>query len=275
MIINQWSTQSMKRSKHFITLQILSLIASTQTFAATLPKSCDNSHQISVGLEGFYYNYREPNLMRSRGFLYGLNAAYNIPFCSDFFFQPDLRFSYGETNYTSHGTGSLKHIPNWLFETRLIMGKRFCLANNSHIDPYVGLGYRFKSDDTDGMRSTTGHWGYYRRSQYLYIPVGVTFHQNLSYGWSLSPTIEFDVFLLGRQQSHTRNAHHFKQSKGYGLRGDLMMNKQFSHGTISFGPFINYWDIKNSNVVKDKFGNGWIEPDNKTLETGLKVKYVF
>ena len=257
----------MQKKYRIFALQLLTTAASVPLFAATLP----NNHQYSLGLELFHYKYRESGVMESKGPLYGLNGAYNFTFAKDFFFQPDFRFAYGRTHYKSNGTGSLKNEPNWLFETRLIFGKRFKLGATTQLDPFLGLGYRFKSDDTEGKLTTTGHIGYYRRSQYLYIPLGITLHQQLNCNWSLAPTAEFDWFLLGRQRSDPLGITlHHKQKKGFGLKGDLMLTHKFTKSSLSFGPFVNYWRVKDSKIAL-----GFYEPRNKTIEAGIKVKYHF
>ncbi|HUX80513.1 MAG TPA: autotransporter outer membrane beta-barrel domain-containing protein [Alphaproteobacteria bacterium] len=265
----------MKKICHILALQLITTTTFCPLSAETLPQLQQFSNQFSLGLEGFHYNYRESRLMKTKGFLYGVNAAYNYTFNNGFFFQPDVRFDYGHTNYKSNGTGSMKKEPNWLVETRIIFGKRFKLTSTTELDPYVGFGYRYKADDTDGKKTTTGHLGYYRRSQYLYIPLGLTLHQQINCDWSLSPTAEFDWFLRGRQRSDLHKTINNTQKKGYGLKGDLMLTRKFSKSSLSFGPFINYWNIKNSNIVRVSPTMGLVEPHNKTIEAGLKVKYTF
>lgn len=270
--------------------QVLMVATCLPLSATTLPKVPQSPHQFSLGVESFYYTYREPGLMRDKGFLYGANATYNYTFAQDFFLQPDVRFAYGRTNYKSNGTGSSKNTPNWLVEPRLVFGKRFNLTSITELDPYVGVGYRYKTDNHDGKRTTTGHLGYRRKSHYLYVPLGFTLRQQINCEWSLAPTVEFDWFLRGWQQSYLpgqigkTKAVNNTQKKGYGLKGDLMLTKKFTKSSLSVGPFINYWNIKDSDPVKVKFvdGNGNIvgtggvfEPHNKTIEVGLKVNYSF
>ncbi|MBA3814197.1 MAG: autotransporter outer membrane beta-barrel domain-containing protein [Alphaproteobacteria bacterium] len=274
----------MKKICSFLALKFLTTITCLPVFATISPKVPQDPHQFSLGLEFFHYNYREPGVMNLKGFLYGANAAYNYTFINDFFIQPDFRFSYGHTDYKSNRTGSLKHEPNWLSETRFVFGKRFKLASITELDPYLGFGYRYKADDSKGKKSTTGHSGYRRKSQYLYIPVGLTLHQQLSCDWALAPTAEFDWFLHGRQSSYVSSTIHNNQKRGYGLKGDLMLIKKFSHSSFSFGPFINYWNIKDSNIKKVQLVNrsgeivgeaGIFEPRNNTIEVGIKLNYNF
>jgi len=261
----------MQKRTYILGLQLLTLSSSLPAFAATLP----NDHSASLGAELFYYQYREPGLMRSKGPLYGMNGAYNFAFCNGFFLQPDARFAYGRTKYTSNGTGSLKNEPNWLFETRLLFGKKFKLNATTHIDPFLGFGYRYKSDDASKKTTTTGHFGYYRRSQYFYIPLGLTLHHQLDNCWTLSPTAEFDWFLRGKQRSDIFETVHNKQKKGFGLRGDFMATYKLQRGSFSFGPFVNYWKIKDSEHTKVKGVSVGLEPKNQTIEAGIKIKYNF
>ena len=197
---------------------VLAFVTADSAIAATLPKSDQGCNPLSIGIEGYNYRYREPGLMKTKGYMYGLNGAYNVTFGSDFFFQPDFRIDYGRTDYKSYQTGSAKHFPNVLFETRIIFGKRFCTSQDVQWDPYIGLGYRLKADDSGKLISTTGHSGYFRRSQYIYLPIGLTLHNRLCDGWSISPTVEFDCFLWGRQRSDLPGGSiHNKQKRGFGL----------------------------------------------------------
>ncbi len=277
----------LKKLYSFLILQLLTTTTCLPLFATISPKVPQDPHQFSLGLEFFHYKYREPGVMEYKGFLYGANAAYNYTFSDNFFLQPDLRFSYGRLHYKSNETGSDKSIPSWLFETRFIFGKRFELASTTELDPYLGFGYRYKTDNSDGKKTTTGHLGYRRKSHYLYLPLGVTLHQQINCDWSFSPTAEFDWFLYGLQQSYLTTPSktiNNTQKRGYGLKGDLMLTKKFAKSSLSFGPFINYWNIRDSKSVNFVATNGVgeivgrgkiIEPHNKTIEAGIKLIYTF
>ena len=72
-----------------------------------------------------------------------------------------------------------------------------------------------------------------------------------------------------------------KQTKGYGLRSELLLEKTFDKYIFSIGPYVNYWNIKNSDknfVICQHCGRSHhynYEPKNTTYETGVKIKFTF
>ena len=84
--------------------------------------------------------------------------------------------------------------------------------------------------------------------------------------------MEYDVFLRGRQQSKLSDAGFGapditnEQRHGRGYRASFMVEA----GHLAFGPWIDYWNIKDSEV-----SNGFFEPANRTKEAGIEVHYRF
>lgn len=227
--------------------------------------------KISLGAEYGYYHYREPGLMKDRGPMGGINTSFNYIFASQFFTGIEGRFLWGKTKYSSHGTGKMKNTPNFIFETRWLLGRHFSIAPQTCLSPFVGFGYRYKSDHSGDQKTSTGHHGYDRYSQYIYIPMGLRVTQTLNSDWKVAIQGEFDLFLRGRQESkiHGTLVHH--QKHGYGLKGNIDLVRRVSQrSSLSVGPYVHFWDIKKSNIDR-----GTIEPHNKTVETGLAVKFNF
>ena len=104
---------------------------------------------------------------------------------------------------------------------------------------------------------------------------------NLQQGWGLHISGEYDIFLEGKQKSYFS----FKtiknnQTKEYGLRSELLLEKTFDNYIFSIGPYINYWNIKNSEPYPVfcracRVYHYFNEPKNTTQETGIKVKFTF
>lgn len=147
--------------------------------------------------------------------------------------------------------------------------------------PFIGLGFRYKEDDSTGETTTTGHNGCLRKSNYYYVPVGLSIHYNLQQGWGLYISGEYDIFLEGKQVTYgafERLKHN--QSKGYGLRSEILLEKTFDNYIFSIGPYVNYWNIKDSAEVPifcrlcgvNHYSK---EPKNTTHETGIKIKFTF
>ena len=148
------------------------------------------------------------------------------------------------------------------------------------LTPFIGYGFRYKEDHEKG-KSTTGHNGYLRKSNYHYVPVGLSMNYNLQQGWGLYISGEYDIFLEGQQKSYVTTTIKHKQTKGYGLRSELLLEKTFDKYIFSIGPYINYWNIKNSDknfVICQHCGRSHhynYEPKNTTYETGVKIKFTF
>jgi len=253
---------------------------STKPILKSIPND-HSKHKFSLGLELFPYSYKEPNLMKMHGLFYGINGAYSFYLGKDYFLQLEARVAGGKTNYSSSTTGSKStKTPNKLLETRILYNRYFQVRKNMDLNPYIGLGFRYKEDHEKG-KSTTGHIGYLRKSNYYYVPVGLSMNYNLQQGWGLHISGEYDIFLEGKQKSYLS----FKtiknnQTKGYGLRSELLLEKTFDNYIFSIGPYINYWNIKNSEpdpvfCRACRVYHYFNEPKNTTQETGIKVKFTF
>ena len=104
-------------------------------------------------------------------------------------------------------------------------------------------------------------------SQYLYVPVGLTARFRTGERWVVAPTVEYDVFLSGRQESQLSDTGigysdaSNTQKHGYGYRAYLMLE----NGHWAFGPWLHYWNIKDSDTVdiglgKSAYGAGELDP---------------
>lgn len=264
----------------FITIVLSSIVIPTMAFADEAP----SPHQYSTGLITNYYQYRETvrgiNFMSDKGYMVGGIFNYTYTTENKYFVGADMDFSCGRANYNSNGTGSLKNIKQCKQEARLKFGRNFLNSNNTSLSPYTGLGVRHKSDYTSGTKTSTGHYGYDRHSTYLYLPIGLKIGNTFSKVWAMESFGEFDVLLTGRQQSKLpmMTLKH-KQTSGYGIRGAVEFIKSLSNNkAISFGPFVNYWNINDSNTIVKRYRGKLMsscEPHNTTIEAGFCIKYRF
>jgi hypothetical protein len=190
----------------------------------------------------------------------------------------------GYVDYSSRSTGSYSGTWNYMGDFRVLGGTDFTLRSGLVASPYTGLGYRLLLDDSSGAVSSTGARGYDRLSQYLYLPVGVTF--GIAVGdWTLKPNAEFDLLLHGWQTSYLSTADsRFNdptndQNHGFGIRAGLLAEMPTRFGRLSFGPFVRYWNIRSSDPETITFrgtpvGTGY-EPGNHTIEAGGTVRFGF
>ena len=221
------------------------------------------------------YRYTEPDLgVKIWGPNVGLTAAYTQTDKNNWFVKIDGRVVYGSLKY--EGTGAQNSVPNFIFETRGYFGREFLLRRDVSISPYAGLGVRYLYNDLRGITST-GAAGYRRYSTYFYVPLGLSTRFHLSGKWSVSPTIEYVYLITGTQKSKLSDAGtgfvdaHNEQSKGYGYRLSVMVDKE----AWAFGPWLNFWDIDDSDIVSGGPGIGGLEPQNETREFGVEIKYRF
>ena len=172
-------------------------------------------------------------------------------------------------------------VPDWIAEVRAVIGRDYPMGDGVALSPYIGFGYRYLYNDLTGYTST-GAVGYERYSHYFYVPVGVTLRFRASERWVIAPTLEYDWFLTGRQKSKLSDTGNGfsdannEQDRGRGYRASLM----FESRHWAFGPWLHYWNIKDSDTVFvgfDLLGRATFvtEPENWTREYGIEFRYRF
>ena len=223
-----------------------------------------------IGTELHYFKYEEPDIMDETGFMFGVYGEYTyrirentrIEKMADIFnggntvnaFTAEGKFSFGQVDYSSTSTGTIDGINDFLTEVRLLAGYDVPAGTESLVTPYIGLGHRYWVDMLGGKTSTTGHAGYDRESNYLYLPLGVNVGVPLQSGWSVGLNAEFDVFLWGQQKSHLEdvssalNTLENDQNDGWGIRGALTVKKEMEGIALVVEPFIRYWSIEDSDI---------------------------
>jgi hypothetical protein len=235
-----------------------------------------------VGGQVSKYRYEEPafpgfggmNLKGNRG---GIVGAYNFTNAAHVYSRIDGRVSYGSLKY--EGSGTLEEVPDWSVEVRAVVGKDFLVGDNVALSPYIGLGYRYLYNDLRGY-SVVGnsiYVGYRRYSNYVYVPLGLTARFRTGERWVVAPTVEYDAFLGGRQYSQLTDTGigysdaSNTQKHGYGYRAYLMLE----NGRWAFGPWLQYWNIEDSDSVPIGLGRVAMEPANWTREYGVELRYRF
>jgi len=225
-----------------------------------------------TGLQASRYRYEEPDFAKLTGNRAGLSAAYT-EVDGRAFGRFEARYSYGSLTY--QGSGTQNDVPDHIFELRAIGGADYRPGERVSLSPFAGLGYRYLYDDLRGydVVGNVAYFGYRRYSQYLYLPLGLTARLSAGRGWVLAPTVEYDVFLRGRQQSKLSDTGFAgaqditnEQRHGRGWRASFMIEA----GHLTFGPWVDYWSIKDSEV-----SNGFFEPASRTREAGIEVRYRF
>ena len=264
----------------FNTITRQALIFSTVLLPMTGFADFSAHEQFKMGLEQARYHYSETSggqhVMDASGPLSGVNASYQYTFNPKYAITLDARGLIGVENYNGHlvnlATGVRTPYKtgystrNKLFETRVLPS-----IQSDGLFFYTGLGYRMKSDES--MYSNT--YSYPRKSQYLYMPFGIQMPTTYN-GIPITPYMEYDLFLHGKQISKSRNigttVH--EQKSGAGFKAGVAIQVD----NVDIVPYINYWHIDDSSVDTVPYGPGFIntiEPNNVTWEVGLKVTYRF
>jgi hypothetical protein len=257
--------------KKYLLLVLAFLFVVAPAYAGSL------EHEFTIGPELSHITYKEPGVMTEKGWFYGIAGSYTlkVPVLTDMKVTvgPEFKLAKGKVDYNSPISGSLNGIDDVLFEARLLGGAEFQVTKDMALRPYTGFGYRSLVDDSQGMTTSTGAWGYKRWIRYYYIPVGVAYSYGFAQDWKLKAYAEYDLFLRGKVTSYLGYLPGYEdikntQKSGYGLRAGLNVSKKFTSWSVSFGPYVKYWKIKDSQVTTDSYGRGWIEPRNHSTEIG-------
>lgn len=231
-----------------------------------------------VGLEGFMDRYREPdtNVDVTTTTTYGSLTGYYAYEQSGIFGALDGRISYGTADYKSP-SGTMSGSPEWEYEVRARLGYDMPLWGGS-LTPYTGVGVRYYTDEGKGRYTNTFAGAYDRRIFQNYIPFGARYTYVTEGGWNVSPMLEYDHLIYGNVNSRLGNVNSFydnitnKQTKGYGIRGELMIGKSLQHFSWQFGPFVRYWNVDDSDTTYDRHGIGWLEPQNTRRQIGAALR---
>jgi len=260
--------------KLFLATALLAAISSTAAAQTGQPDPLLTRHGWEVGGQVSKYYYEEPNFMNLKGNQLGAVGAYTFTRPNRVYNRIDGRVAYGSLKY--EGSGTMSDVPDWIAEVRAVIGRDFLVSENVALSPYIGLGYRYLYNDLRGYTST-GAVGYQRYSHYFYAPVGVTLRMRTGGHWVIAPSLEYDAFLGGRQYSKLSDTGigysdaSNDQDSGRGYRATFMVEK----GHWSFGPWLHYWNIKDSDTVPIGLGFVGMEPANWTREYGLELRYRF
>lgn len=267
---------------HFLKEEQAGVTARQEKFVSPVPDTAKGRYKGSnfdLMAEISSIKYKEPGMMEEKGMMYGIVGSYT--YHNDLMLKLEGRFSYGKVDYEGvdlvSGTPvAANNIGDYLFEFRGLMGYDFTVLKATTLTPYVGFGYRYLNDN---LQKYAG--GYERKSNYIYIPIGVEAVTNLNNGWSWGAAIEYDFFLWGNQKSYCSdllpglNDVENRQNKGYGLRGSINFVKKGDNIDFIIEPFIRYWNIKESKhsalTLYGTYVTDVWEPKNTSTEIGCNL----
>jgi len=233
----------------------------------------------AIGAEISHITYSERQVMREEGIMYGISQS--LTYRRGLMLELNGRFSFGDVDYESTESGLLDKIGDTMVEVRFLGGYDFLTSKNVTLTPYIGIGYRYLNDNSNGMVTNTGASGYERESNYVYSPIGMDVAVPLNSGVSLGFTGEYDQFWRGMQRSHLSDVHDAfqdienTQREGNGWRASARIAKETHAVDLSVETFIRWWNISESDTSDLFFANVLVgygyEPSNKSVEYGVKL----
>jgi hypothetical protein len=251
-------------------------------------------HAWEVAPEIYSFRYEEPGVMKDEGTFYGILASYThhrervrIPGKPDTrsddsiswsTFKVEGRFSWGEVDYdggiydpdTRTTTPyEIEDIDDFVIGLGFLWGREWepGFINGFHI----GFAYRYLNDDT-----SFDPYGYEREANYFYVPVRLEAAVGSPRGWQLGFTGEVDVMLFGVQISHLEDVDsdaptiYNWQYGGIGAQGSIALTHRSNALDFAVAPFVRYWWVPESEP-----DSGYVEPENNTLEYGLRLIFRF
>ena len=266
----------------YAVLRNLTILSISLSFYSTITQSAE----LTLDITSYTYREVDPNdnfFMedKSAPFLYsvGLRSWGDAKATSNtkgtnFSFLYTLEYSFGNVDYSSAGTGTMK---KQYYKGRL----EYYLSTGSKVGandllPYIGLGYRDLLDDSGYKTSSTNHLGYDRLSKYYYVPIGAIWYISDS----LSLKSQYNYFLVGKQISFLNeilpNTYFVNpentQRLGWGI--DLTLRSKLNSKWSTYG-FLRSWNVEDSDAVSCSALIYCYEPKNQTNEIGAGISYHF
>lgn len=285
--------------KRITSITVILIIVFSVSYSMAYGESGINSlvkeFSYKIGPDLRYFKYEEENLMEEEGFMYGAVGEIHyhgiVNRNNRLMAKARLECFGGALDYEGQrwdGTSLEADTSDFMLECRTLVGFDSTFRDTLLVTLFTGMGYRYWNDDIRG----TG--GYTRETEYIYQPFGGKIAGILSDKWTWGASAEYDFLWLGKVEAHLSdvlsglNDPEVKQSSGdgYGLKFSFHFKRKISSKySLTLEPYIRYWDIEKSDKERLTFyGNPLAlngtplfihEPENKTISSGLRVKFVF
>ena len=262
-----------------IKILLLSLLFNLKLLSAQ-SSDLGTIHSYGLSFTGSY-EYEEPDFMHLRsglaakgdklqnlGFLYNYkNSTLNNEYLNEFEF--DISYQLMNQSYWSNSSGTLDDNKVRIFNSRILYGSQY----SKKLMLKSGIGFRRLYDYGQNRNTTTGHWGYDREQDYVFIPIIAELDApipELKLKGKLK--LEFDHIFSGKNTSYMayRGGSNkdlvFKNNDGYIWK----VSYQSKYKNYILEPYYEFMSVEESDL-----DSGFIEPSNTTKEFGLKLSKVF
>ena len=205
----------------------LIVLGAGKSFAEQLKHEMSN---LEGGVEVSRMKYSEPGVTKLTGMMTGLVGSF--AYHNNFVVKTEGKVSYGRLRYRGTARGHSDDYDNYMIETRLMGGYDFPTSEKTILTPYIGIGYRYLNDDSNGTFTSRNFSGFERESTYFYIPVGIETLTQLENEWYVGVVLEYDYFVWGEQIDHLEDTDsrndtlNLEQESGYGFRASLKFQKK-------------------------------------------------
>lgn len=238
-----------------------------------------------IGAEIFHYQYREPEQgvnVKDRGVLFGASLGYTHvqgPWMARLRGSAAL----GTIDYSS-ANAKAKDVIQKIGQLEFHVGRDFEVLGGSTLTPFIGAGVRELIDEIGG-KEFEGLKGYDRRVRYDYSIAGFDLSTAASFDRNFTVSMQYAQLMGGSSKAYfakedpeVPNINLKFKDGGYGVDASAMINFRDTSGIFSIGPFLRYWDIKQSAplvFIEEEGKVTFWEPANSTWKVGLRSSYKF
>jgi hypothetical protein len=180
-------------------------------------------------------------------------------------------------DYESPISGEAGKIRDYIAEAGVRAGRTFKATDHWFLTPFAGVGYRYLFDGFGEKITSSGDFGYDRKSHYVYSPFGMESGHSLTPEWTFVASMEYDHLWHGWQHSEIGAAYGSDftaindQTEGWGVQASGKFIKKIGKYDIILGPYFRYWNIEDSDTVYatiDTVEIWLMEPANTSVEIG-------
>jgi hypothetical protein len=238
-----------------------------------------------IGAEIFHYQYREPEEgvnVKDRGVLFGASLGYTHvqgPWMARLRGSAAL----GTIDYSS-ANAKFKDVTQKIGQLEFHLGRDFEVLGGSTLTPFIGVGVR-ELIDKSGGKVFEDVKGYDRRIRYDYSIAGFDLSTAVRFNRNFTASIQYAQLIGGSSKSYfaevepeAPNVNLKFKDGGYGVDASAMINFRDTSGIFSIGPFLSYWDVKQSAplvFIEEEGTVTFLEPANSTWKIGLRSSYRF